>query len=102
LRILGWFAPDVYIDVNSDLLSLATLGSATLLVSWRCINNCGAFRSVVNFGLCDESFLGENSMDVHSNIRFLAALMLNVEVLMSYQTSNKVRQRTRHQKRNDE
>jgi hypothetical protein len=57
---------------------------------------------VVNFGLCDEIFLGENSMDIHSNIRSLAALMLNVDVLMSYQTSNKVRQRTRHQKRYDE
>jgi hypothetical protein len=44
----------------------------------------------------------ENSIDIHRNIRFLLALMLNVEVLMSYQTSNKVRQRARHQKGNDE
>jgi hypothetical protein len=29
-EILGWFAPDVHIDLNSDLLSLATLGSIKL------------------------------------------------------------------------
>jgi hypothetical protein len=46
-EILGWFAPDVHIDLNSDLLSLTTLGSVKLVVSWRCINNCDAFRWVV-------------------------------------------------------
>ena len=32
-EILGWFAPDVHIDLNSDLLSLTTLGSVKLVVS---------------------------------------------------------------------
>ena len=32
-EIRGWFAPDVHIDLNSDLLSLTTLGSVKLVVS---------------------------------------------------------------------
>src|SRR5208282_3351140 len=31
-EILGWFAPDLYIDLNSDSLSLTTLGSVKLVV----------------------------------------------------------------------
>jgi hypothetical protein len=68
------FAEDL--DLSSDLLSLATLGSVKLVVSYRCINNCGAFRCVVKFGLCGEISREENSIDIHSNIRLLLALML--------------------------
>jgi hypothetical protein len=32
-EILGWFAPDVHIVLNSDLLSLTTLGNVKLVVS---------------------------------------------------------------------
>src|ERR1700688_1706306 len=32
-EILGWFAPDVHSELNSDLLSLTTLGSVKLVVS---------------------------------------------------------------------
>jgi hypothetical protein len=32
-EILGWFAPDVYIDLNSDLLSPTTLESVKVVVS---------------------------------------------------------------------
>src|SRR5260370_3030586 len=32
-EILGWFAPDVHIDLNSDLLALTTLGRGTLVFS---------------------------------------------------------------------
>jgi hypothetical protein len=40
----------------------------------------------VNFELRGKLFGEENSIDFHSNIRFLAALVVNVEVLMPYQT----------------
>ena len=36
--------PWAYMKDFSDLLSLATLGSVRLFVSYRCTNNCGAFR----------------------------------------------------------
>ena len=32
-EILGWFAPDVHIELISDLLSLTTLGNVKLVVS---------------------------------------------------------------------
>jgi hypothetical protein len=32
-EILGWIAPDVHIELNSDLLSLITLGSVIFVVS---------------------------------------------------------------------
>jgi hypothetical protein len=32
-EILGWFAPDFHIELNSDLLSLTTLGNVKRVVS---------------------------------------------------------------------
>ena len=63
--------------------------SAMLVVSYRCINNCGDFRCVVNFGLCGEMSREAHSMDIHRNIRFLWVLMLNVQMLMAYQHSTR-------------
>jgi len=40
----------------------------------------------VNFELRDKLFREENSIDFYGNIRFLAALVVNVGMLMSYQT----------------
>jgi hypothetical protein len=74
---------------SSDLLSLATLGSVKLAVSSRCINNCGAFRWPVKFGLCGVIFREKISIVIHRNIRFLLALIVNVEVPVSYQLSTR-------------
>ena len=66
---------------NNECLTLAT-ANKTL----RCINNYDAFWCVVNFELRGKLFREENSIDVYGNIRFLAALVVNVGMLMSYQT----------------
>jgi hypothetical protein len=57
---------------------------------------------VVASRLCGNIFHEENSIDVHSNIRFPLALMLNVDVLMSYQLSTRSGGEFRHQERNHE
>ena len=45
--------------------------SVKLVVNYRRTNNCGAFRRVVNFGLCGEMSREAHSIDIHRNIRFL-------------------------------
>jgi hypothetical protein len=53
--------------------------------------------------VCEHSeILGWFAPDVHRNIRFLLALMLNVEVPVSYQLSGASGSPGRHRKRNNE
>src|SRR4029077_16128754 len=63
--------------------------SVKLVVSYRCTNNCGDFRCVVNLGLCGEISREAHSIDIHRNIRSLLVLMLNVQMLMAYQHSTR-------------
>src|SRR6266481_149022 len=59
------------------------------VVSERCINNCGAFRWAVKFGLCSEISREKISIVIHRNIRCSLPLMVNVEVPVSYQLSTR-------------
>src|ERR1700738_2415286 len=63
--------------------------SVKLVVSYRCTNNCGAFRCVVSFGLGGVISREAHSIDIHRSIRFLLVLLLNVEMQMSYQLSTR-------------
>jgi hypothetical protein len=102
-RVLAACLPqNVHIDLNSDLLSLTTPGGVKLVVSERCINDGGAFRWALKFGLCGEISREKISIVIHRNIRCFSPLMVNVEVPVSYQLFNKVRRRARLRKRNDE
>src|SRR6266436_2349300 len=59
------------------------------VVSERCINNCGAFRWAVKFGLCGEISREKISIVIHRNIRCFSPLMVNVEEPVSYQLSTR-------------
>ena len=63
--------------------------SVQLVVNYRRTNNRGAFRRVVNLGLCGKISSEARSIDMHRSIRFLLVLMLNFEMQMSYQLSTR-------------
>jgi len=50
-------------------------------------NNCGASQWAVKFGLCGDFFPCKELDVIHRNIRFFLRLMVNVEVLVSYELS---------------
>src|SRR5438105_225907 len=60
-----------------------------LVVSCRCTNNCGSFGEWLTSGSAVRFLSEANSIDIHRNIRFLLALMVNVEMLVSYQFSTR-------------
>ena len=49
------------------------------VVGEQCVNNCGAFRWAVKFGLCGEISREKISIVTHRNIRCFSSLMVNVE-----------------------
>ena len=82
-EILGWFAPDVHIDLNSDLLSLTTLGSVKLVVASDALTTAVPFGGQLSSGSAVWFPVKRSSIVIHRNIRFVLPLMVNVEVPVS-------------------
>ena len=92
--VIAVMIPIISLPVNShDCVANAPNAivstSVKVVVNFRYTNNCGAFRWVVNFGLCGKISREAHSIDIHRNIRFLLVLMLNVEMQMPYQLSTR-------------